>query len=151
MAKSLLVAAALLLGVALGVIITRAAAKRTPPNPPTLVTSLAVGDPAVAALVAARVAVIDWPSADGTVTRYALVGGPSMNRTLTLVGRAPTELPDDHGVATLAAVDVAGGTATVAYLSRFDHAAFGKELTTVECRVVTVRVKPAGRAGLGEK
>ena len=140
MARPILVAAALLLGVALGIFLTRAAAKRTLPNPSTLTTSLAVGDPEVAALVAARVAAIDWPNADGTTTHYAVVGGPSVNRTLTLVGRAPLDVPDDHGVVTLAVVDVAGGTATVAYLSQFDHAAFGKNETTITCRVVTVPV-----------
>ncbi len=139
--RVLKIAAVLWVGIAVGVVIGIAFTRGpTPPPAPGVRASLAVGDATVAAFVALRVKTIEWTDAGGAVRRYAVVGGPSENRTLTLVGRTPLELPDEHGVVTLAAVGVANGVATVAWMSSFDPASFGGGPETVDCRVVTVPV-----------
>lgn len=135
-------AATLALGILLGAVLARTTERRVDP---TLRTSLAVNDQAVAALVAARVKQIVWTDADGLVSHYQVAGGPAANRALTLIGRTPLEVPDDHGSATLATVNVAGGKATVAWVSRTDRRPFGEDLWRVDCRVVTVVVEPTTR------
>ncbi len=111
---------------------------------PLVESAFKLNDPAHARFIANRVKALEWPNADGTVTRFAVQGGRSPNGNLTLAGSNPVSLTDDHGQNTLALVEVRENKAKIAYLSRFDHSSFGRNLVTVECGIVKLDVVKTG-------
>ncbi|MDB5298195.1 MAG: hypothetical protein JWO31_4178 [Phycisphaerales bacterium] len=112
---------------------------RERPEPPVVRSSFSRDDVGTEAFVRARVKAVRWPGGPGG-SLYTIDGPPSPNKNLAIDGPAPLSLPDDHGHTDLAVIGLAGGRATFVVLSRFDHGSFGKNLVTVDCRVVGVDV-----------
>jgi hypothetical protein len=121
-------------------------ARRSITVEPTLAvqTSFAVDDDLTTKFLQARIKSIEWPDHDGVVARYRTNGATTTaNQNITLIGRTPRSDLDEHGKTTLAVIGVEGGKATVSVLSEFDHRSFGKNLITVDSRIVTVDVTPS--------
>lgn len=110
---------------------------------PFVETTFKRNDPIHARFIANRVKALEWPAADGRVMRFAAQGGPSPHGNLTLAGTDPVSLTDDHGQNTLALVEVRENKAKIAYVSRFDHLSFGRNLVTVDCGIVELDVVEA--------
>ena len=107
---------------------------------PNLETSLKVNDPGTARFLTNRIKTLEWPNADGTVSRYSVGDESAPNRNLTMSGREPLSLPDDHGHMTLTLVEIRDNKAKIAYVNEFYHMSFGKNLITVDCGIVEIDV-----------
>ena len=141
MRRSLVLVGVLGLGTVVGMIVTRAVVR--PPMASIVKTSFVSGDDAAKRSILARVKAIQWPSSDGAVSLSPDGGSWTPNQDITLIGRTPQTLPDDHGSVTLAVINVSGDTADVVSLSEFHHGSFGENVVTVDCRVVEVELSRA--------
>ena len=130
----------LTIGIVLGIVLGTLCSRTVPKSRTVVATSLALNDNAAKQFIIHRVKAIEWATATGSVSTYRVGPAPASSQYITLVGRTSQSLPDDHGSTTLAVLDVVGGKAIVAYLLEFDHGAFGKNLVTVDCRVVEIDV-----------
>lgn len=130
------------LGAVLGGVVGAAAGMHLVPQPvePTIQSSLVLDDLDTKRFVVARVKSLEWGHEDGSVSHYRIAAPASPNQNVTLKGRMPETIPDHHGKTELALIDLADGKATVAVLWDFDHRSFGKNLRTIDCRIVEVDV-----------
>lgn len=128
----------LAIGVGLGCL-GSCAAKRTSPGP-AVQSSLSVNDDWTTQFLRNRLKAIEWTDGEKTVSLQPANAPASPNQNITLVGRTPLTLPDDHSSMTIQVVNVTNNVATIASVSQFHHASFGKNLITIDCRVVELEV-----------
>jgi len=111
---------------------------------PGVQTAFKLNDPGYAAFIANRIKTLEWPNTDGTVTRFGVGDESAPTRNLTIKGKEPLSIPDDHGHTTLALVEIRENKAEIAYMSEFHHLSFGKNLVTVDCGIVELDVLKKG-------
>ena len=103
---------------------------------PEVQTSFKLNDPRFAAFIVNRIKTLEWPNADGTLTRFGLGDESAPNCNLTIKGKETLSIPDDHGHTTLTLVEISGNKAKIAYMCEFRHLSFRKNLVTVDCGIV---------------